>query len=114
MTQLKQTSKRQYKPIKPKGFLQRINPYWRILKYSEKNLEKNPIMASLAFEALVTAPGGILYFEKEFNNVQREVCHEQGRRFVKEEFNDGTTYLGEIAKFPLAWIVSGLVSKLIF
>jgi len=118
MGQLEQTFERQYKPIEPEGFFERINPYRESLKYVVENLKEKPVRSILEVMALIIAPGGILYVQKEANNIRKEVCLEQGKEFVGRnlelEFGDGTLYMMEFLKTSAECLGLYSLSKLIF
>ena len=117
MKQLEQTFEKQYEPIEPEGTFQNINPYRGSLKFIIENIEKRPARTFLEFMALFLAPGGTLYSKKECNNIQKEICFQKGKKFKKIEFLeefDITSYMIEPVKFPIAYLLSDLASKLIF
>jgi len=68
--QLEQNLGKQYEPIEPESFLQRINPYKGSFEYMIKNPKK--IRTFFEFAALVIFPGGKSYFEKNFDNLMKD------------------------------------------
>jgi len=112
-----QVSDKAYNPSEPEGVFDKINPYRGSLKYIIENFDKNTWRTLSECAALVVAPAGLLYVKKEFNNVEREVCLEQGKKFREHKFGkdfDHPIYMIETAKTFLAYFLSSSAAKIIW